>query len=166
MEEFTLTPTPAAWPLMFVYRAPILGHAFVAVVELEGRLLARPEGERVWLDGVNPGAFALGAPSLATANLELHSALTAVFVDFAERSESFEAFRSAVETFFHETDVDTVAEWDASVAAVRRGQIAAPAGLPVRSAETPPAVRVIYKSLESVTPGDNTEPEPVLAAAA
>lgn len=131
MTDFALTPPPSAWPLIFNFRAPILCDGFIARVELRGRLLARAEHDAVWLDGVNPGALALSAPSINTAGLELHSALTAVFVDFAEEHTSFDEFKAAVEQFFHDTDDDSVQEWQEAVSAVQQGLITAPAGLPV-----------------------------------
>ena len=166
-EEFALTSPASAWPLLFKFRAPVMGNGFVAVVHLHGRLLARPgEGGRVWLDGVNPGALAVDAPSLERANLELHSALTAVFADFAEQAPKFNDFKVAVEKFFHDTDGDSVAEWLESVKAVQQGKIAAPEGLPRYSADLPLTVEVTCKSTENVTPKDNPVPEPELAAAA
>lgn len=165
--NFELTSEPPAWPLLFRYRAPILGKGFVAVVSLQGRLLARPDGDRVWIDGVNPGALALGAPNITTAGGELRTVLTGIFVDFAEQAaDSFEAFKAAVEGFFHATDPESVAEWEASVAGVQRGRITSPGLLPVMSASTPLIVEVIHKSSENVTPKDNPEPEPVLASVA
>ena len=46
-----------AWPLIFTYAGPVFGKGFLAQVELCGRLLAVPEIEGVWLDGVNPEAL-------------------------------------------------------------------------------------------------------------
>lgn len=156
-----------AWPLIFKYRAPILGNGYIALVELQGRLLARPEADgQVWLDGVNPGALALGAPSLKTANLELHSALTAIFVDLAETSPKFEDFKEVASKFFEECDDDTVAEWKSCVERIQSGEIVGPQGLPVYSALMPATITVTFKSLEDLTPSDNPAPDPLLAHAA
>jgi hypothetical protein len=166
-EEFQLTPDRLAWPLLFRFRGPVLGKGYIAVVELLGRVIARPEdNDSVWLDGVNPGALAVGASSIKSANKELNSALTAVFVDFAEQADGFDDFKTAVVKFFHETDDESVSEWEASVAAVQRGALTSPGILPVLSAQSPLTVDVTYKSIESVTPQDNPEPEPVLATVA
>lgn len=156
-----------AWPLIFKYHAPILGNGYIALVELQGRLLARPEADgQIWLDGVNPGALALGAPSLKTANLELHSALTAVFVDIAETSPAFDEFKQAASKFFYDCDEDTVAEWKSCVEKIQSGEVAGPDGLPVYSALTPATITVTLKSVEDLTPGDNPAPGPLLAKAA
>lgn len=166
MNDFALTPPPGAWPLLFKFRAPVLGNGFLALVQLHGRLLARQDGDRLWLEGVNPGALALDAPSIETASLELHSTLIAVLTDLAEQSDSFNSFQTIVEQFFWDTDSDTEAEWKASVAAVQAGYIAGPSTLPVCPATSPLFVEVTFKSLETVTPKDNATSQPVLAAVA
>ena len=169
-DTFELTPAPHAWPLLFKYRGPVLGKGFVAVIELHGRLLARQDSDQgpkgVWIDGVNPGAFAFPAPNIRAASPALRSALTAVLVDFAERAESFDAFKTDVVRFFYDTDSDTAGEWDACVAEVQRGRLSAPGLLPVLSAKLPLFVEVTQKSTEAVTPKDNPAPEPVLASVA
>jgi hypothetical protein len=165
--DFTLTPAPAAWPLIFKHRGPVLGRGFVAVIELHGRILARqePNGE-VSIEGVHPGGFAVSPHNIRAASLELQKALTGILVDIAEEADSFEAFKAAVEEFFWQTDDESVAEWDACVQAVRRGQLSAPYLLPVLAANLPLMVTVTRKPEGAVTPQDNSTPEPVLAAVA
>lgn len=165
-EDFQLTSESVAWPLLFRFRGPVLGKGYVAIVELLGRVLARPEKDGVWLDGVNPGALAVGASSIKAANKELNSALTAVFVEFAEQAANFDDFKATVVKFFHETDNETVSEWEASVKAVQQGKLSSPGLLPVLPAQSPLTVAVTFRSVETVTPQDNPEPEPVLAAVA
>lgn len=166
MNDFALTPPPSAWPLLFKFRSPVLGNGFVALIDFQGRLLAREDGGRVWIDGVNPGAIALSAADITAASHALNSAMTAVFVDFAEQAGSFPAFKSEVEKFFHDTDQETVSEWEAAVLAVQQGKIVGPEGLPALPANSRLYVDVICKSTENVTPQDNPAPQPVLAAAA
>jgi hypothetical protein len=110
-----------AWPLRFTHRVPVLGKGFVALVELSGKLLARPEadGAGVWIEGVNPGAFAVGVRTFEHAGAAIREALQAVFVDFAEEAATFADFKALVEQFFHQTDEATVNEWTAAVADVR-----------------------------------------------
>jgi len=165
-DTFELTPEPSAWPLLFRHHGPVLGKGFVAVVTMQGRLLARPDGDGIWLDGVNPGALALGADNVRVAGAELRTVLTGIFTDFAEQAESFEAFKAAVVEFFNATDDETVAEWTSCVTAVQMGRSTLPGILPVWTADTPLSVEVTRKSVENVSPKDNPEPEPVLAAVA
>jgi hypothetical protein len=87
------------WPLLFTYKGPIIGNGFLSNVELCGKLLAFPETEGVWIDGVNPGAFALGAATLDVANRELREALTRVLVDFAGTAESFASVKAATSCY-------------------------------------------------------------------
>jgi hypothetical protein len=169
-DTFELTPAPNAWPLLFKHRSPVLGNGFVALVEMHGRLLARPDAEQgpdgIWIDGVNPGALALPAENIRSASHALRSALTGVLVDFAEEASSFDDFKAAVEEFFRETDAETVGEWEACVAEVQSGRLSSPGLLPVLSANVPLLVQVTRKSTEAVTPKDNSAPEPVLASVA
>lgn len=166
MTEFTLTSPPAAWPLLFTYRSPVLGKGFISVVSMTGRLLARQEDGRVWLDGVTPGALALPSADVRTASQDLHNTLTAVFADLAEEADSFDAFRASVQQFFLDTDDESVAEWKMCVAAVQSGLLKGPEGLPVVAADSPVAVEVIQKPLETVTAKDNAATPPQLSAAA
>lgn len=151
----TAEAKPVAWPLLFVYRGPVFGNGFLAEVDLCGKLLASPETDGIWLNGVNPGAFALGAVTLAEANRSLRDALTRVLVDFAEASDSFLTFRTLVERFYNETDPDTAQEWTEAVSAVKSGLMPLPEGL-IRN---PPGwqcgVQVREKSLAQLTPNDN-----------
>lgn len=159
-----------AWPLMFTYRGTILGRGFVADVDLHGRLLATPELEGVWLYGVNPGALAIGAPTLDAANAELRNTLTRLFIDFAQETASFAAFKTRVESYLAETDEGSVQEWEAARKEVRAGHVPVPDGLPKEPDECPSFVNVTEKPLEAVTPQDNPlvqqETKPILAAAA
>ncbi len=158
------------WPLVFKYRGPVFGTGFISYVDLCGKLLASLETEGFWLDGVNPGAFAIGAKTLEEANVKLREALTAVFVDFAEAADSFSEFKAAVEDFYNQTDAETEREWDEAINAVRQGWIAVPANLD-RRPDWKCFVRVIQKPVDEVTPNDNpmahsSQQDPLALAAA
>lgn len=159
-----------AWPLTFTYRGTILGRGFVADIDLQGRLISTPEVDGVWLYGVNPGAIAVGAPSLNAANLELRSTLTRLFIDFAEQAASFKEFKTRIEAYLDETDAATTQEWETARAQVRSGQIPVPDGLPKKQDACTCFVKVTEKKLETLTPQDNLllqqESKPMLAAAA
>lgn len=128
---------PASWPLLFSHKSRIDGKGYSAEVELSGRLLAELEMEGVWLYGVNPGAIAVGATTLATANVDLHNSLHTVFMDFAEGAATFADFKKEVERFFNESDPTSIAEWEGAVARVKCSTtIEIPGGLPVRDANT------------------------------
>ena len=145
-----------AWPLLFTYRGTILGNGFLAEVEFQGRVLATPEIDGVWVDGVNPGAIAVGGKTLADTRTELINTLARVFVDFAEQQGTFDDFRARVERFYSETDTNTEREWAEAVAAVRGGTVVGPEGMPKKDADSTPYVKVTRKSAEAVTPKDNT----------
>ena len=157
-----------AWPLCFTYAGSVIGNGFVARVDLCGRLLAVPEVEGVWLYGVSPAAVAVGAPTLSDANLELRDILTKTFIDFANDSETFAAFKVKVEEFYHATD-DDAAEWQAAVDSIKAGTTPVPEG--VRRCPDPDLyVRVSEKTIAQLTPADNPlvdrEAPPALSSAA
>ncbi len=149
------THTTTVLPLLFSYRGPIVGHGYMAKIDLCGRLLSRVEAGSTWLEGVNPGAIAVSADSLQEANSELRRALTNVFSDFAEEAATQAKFRALVRQFFKDTDQETVAEWKAAVVSVRQGNVRAPDGLHAVPAETEIYVRVSCKKLALLTPTDN-----------
>ncbi len=60
----------------------------------------------VWLDGVNPGAFAVEAATLEVADTALRTALTNVFIDMAEDAQAGE-FERRVTEFFNARDDNT-----------------------------------------------------------
>lgn len=141
-----------AWPLFFSYRSPIVGRGFLAEIDLLGRVLATI-GDDVWLDGVNPGAFAVEADSMDLAGAALRTALTNVFIDMAADADAGE-FERRVHAFFNARDDDTFAEWQEAVESIRRGGHGA-AELPRFSAETPIEIRVTTKPGADLMPDDN-----------
>jgi hypothetical protein len=152
---------PATWPLLFTSKSRVFGKGYIAQIELSGRLLAELEVDGVWLYGVNPGAIAVGAATLATANVDLYKALTAVFTDFADEADSFAVFKTSVEKYFNECDQDTLTEWEHGVARMKASTtVEAPAGLPIKDGvKTKVYVRVSEQSADTITPKDNKVPD-------
>src|ERR1700739_4655066 len=109
------TKSPA-WPLLFTHRGTIMGKGFLAEIEFQGRVLATPEVEGIWVSGVHPGAIAVGAATLADTHTELFNTLGRVFVDFAQQSGTFDEFKAMVERFYYESDPETEHEWEQAVA--------------------------------------------------
>lgn len=144
-----------AWPLMFTYSGSIIGRGYLASVRFCGRLLATPETEGVWLDGVNPGGLAVGGANLDAANHALRETLTKVLVAFASEAASFEAFQAAVMRFYDETDDETVAEWEAALTALQEGTLPGLSGLQRKPPDWNFFVAVEPKRLEDLTPRDN-----------
>jgi len=157
-----------ALPLCFTYAGSVIGKGFVAHVDLCGRLLAIPEADGVWLHGVSPAAVAVGAETLPEANLELRDILTRTFIDFANDSDTFAAFKVKVEEFYHATD-DDAAEWQAAVDSIKAGTTPVPDD--IRRCPDPDLyVRVSEKTYAQLTPADNQlvyrEAQPALSSAA
>jgi hypothetical protein len=156
----------AVWPLRFSHRTPVFGNGYVALVEFSGRLLARSEVDGIWIDGVNPGAFSVGAKTLADAGKAIRDALAGVLIDYAADTKTFDEFRAAVTTFFDTTDSQSEDEWRTAVEDVRAHRVAAPAGLKVESADGEIGVSVTSLQLQHTTTEDNPPASSELAAAA
>lgn len=156
------------WPLCFTYNGSVIGNGFVAHVDLCGRLLAIPEADGVWMHGVNPGAVAVGAPTLSDANLAMRDTLTKTFIDFANEAADFAAFKNRVEAFYNDTDADAD-DWQSAVDAIKAGATPVPEGIK-RCPDPILYVKVSEKSLSQLTPADNAlvgrEAQPSLLSAA
>ena len=137
-------PAGSEWPLLFSYRVPVEVQGSLARIELSGRATAYlDEDGSVWMDGVNPGAFAVSGKSLKDAEADLRSTLTDIFLDIAESSGDLAEFKRQAEDFLYSTDDDTLAEWEAALSRVRKSAGMAVAGLKRRSADQyRPSVRV------------------------
>ena len=146
----------STWPLLFSHHGTIMGNGFLAEIEIHGRLLATKEPKGVWIDGVNPGAIAVGAQTLSGTYGELRNVLALVFIDFANQARNFDEFKAKVELFFNETDPGTVHDWENAVIAVRSGAEAGPDGLPRMDASTARYVSVKLKTADAVTTKDNS----------
>lgn len=144
-----------AWPLIFSYRGTIFGQGFVVDINLQGRVLATPESEGVWVYGINPGAIAVSAPTLADTNVKLRNTLTRLFIDFAREANTFEDFKAAVERFVAESDPVSEDEWQTARAEVKAGRNAGPGDLPKETSDTKYSVTVTQKPINAVTPQDN-----------
>lgn len=156
------------WPLCFTYVGSVIGKGFVAHVDLCGRLLAIPEADGVWMHGVNPGAVAVGAPTLSDANLLLRDTLTKTFIDFASEAADFDTFKARVVEFYNQSD-DDAAEWQAAVEQIKAGTAPVPEG--IRRCPDPILyVKVSQKTIAQLTPADNPlvfrEAQPTLSSAA
>ena len=129
-------PAGNEWPLLFLYRVPVTVQGSVAIVELSGRATAYvDEDGPVWLDGVNPGAFAASGDSLKDAEVDLRKTLTEIFLDIAEESGDLAEFRQIAEDFLCSTDDESVSEWEAALSRVRKSTGIGVAGLKRRSAD-------------------------------
>ncbi len=111
------------FPLFLSYQGAIIGNGFVAEISTRGRLLATQEVEGWWLYGVNPGAISADGRNLSEAHAQIRETLRLTFIDFAQESETFAAFKARVEKFFDETDADSVREWQEAVAAIKRSGV-------------------------------------------
>jgi hypothetical protein len=147
-------PAGKEWPLLFLYRVPVEVQGLLARIELSGRATAYVDDDgSVWMDGVNPGSFAVSGDSLKDAEVDLRSTLTDIFLDIAESSVDIAEFKRQAEDFLYSTDNDTVAEWEAALSRVRKSAGMAVAGLQRRSADqNQPRVRVTTETPQADTP--------------
>lgn len=113
------------YPLVFGFRDLVAGEGFLAGVTTEGRALMEAEDDGAWVYGVNPGGVAAGGPDKGEAFAAFKKSYLSVLFDLAKTSATFEAFKSAVEAFFEETNGPAAGEWDEAVREVREGKITA-----------------------------------------
>jgi hypothetical protein len=114
------------FPILFARRELVEGNGFVAGVDVRGRALMTQESEtEFWLEGVNPGGFAAQGSNSAEALSAFSEQFRSVLYDIAASCSSFEDFRREVVMFFEETSPTVLGEWEAAVAEVRAGRVAA-----------------------------------------
>lgn len=143
------------YPLLLRYQGATIGTGFVADVTMTAKVLATVEADGVWLNGVQPGAMAAGGDTVEQAHLKLRESLRLLMVDFATESANFDEFRLNVESFFNQTDVETMAEWDDALVAVRALRTGA-LGLPEWKAEDhQPIVMVTLRRTVELLPTMN-----------
>lgn len=129
------------YPLVFGFRDLVAGDGFLAGVTTEGRALMEAEEEGAWVYGVSPGGVAAEGPDKGEAFAAFKKAYLSVLFDLAATSPNFLSFKSAVESFFLETNAPTFEEWKEAVLEVRAGRVAAD-WLGTRSADRTPSVTV------------------------
>jgi hypothetical protein len=156
---------PSHFPLLCGFRDLVEGKLFLAEVRATGRAIAVEESDGWWINGVNPGAIAVGGKTLNEAVLLLRESFTKVLFDLVAEARDFDEFKGAVEKFFREVDQATLEEWESARAAVRAGKVQL-AGLPaVRTDDTHFSVAVLLRGQTTFDPKKNRVPEDAKVAA-
>jgi predicted RNase H-like HicB family nuclease len=129
-------------PILITLQDTISGNGFLVRVTVSGRTLMRQEEDgKWWMYGVRPAAIAEAGGTIDEAFLRFRQAHTQVLLDIVQESPNFDEFRTEVERFFNENDVDEQA-WEEALKAVRDAQIAPPepfSKLPRQSPDSRPA---------------------------
>ena len=133
-------------PILITLSDTMSGNGFLAKITLAGRALVRHEDDgKWWMYGVRPAAIAESGCTLDEAFLRFKQAHKQVMFDFAKEAENFDEFRSAVERFFNEADIDEQA-WERAVQTIRIAKFTPPepfAQLPRQSPDQrPPRIEV------------------------
>jgi hypothetical protein len=149
------------YPLLFGLRELVEGNGFVARVGVSGRALLVDEGGEIWVEGINPGGFAATGQSPGEALAEFRSAFRAVLFDIAAEASGFSAFHREAQSFFAETNLSALHDWEEAVQRVRAGLLDAD-WLDKRPADTKLAFEVVEVSKPSAT--NNQVAEAALAA--
>lgn len=148
------------YPLLFSYNEILSGSGVAVRIAIEGRAVAIREDNGWWIAGVNPGAVAGGGSTLQEAFNDFRRNIKAVCIDFANDAGSFGALKQAIESFFHECDAETIAEWETAREEVRAGRVTLE-GLGKVHSSRAPCVRVTV----ATRPSDNImDSEPAIAA--
>lgn len=110
------------YPIFFKLNEFVPGNGFFATVALSGRALAVEEAPgEWWAYGVNPGAIAGHGATIIEAFADIQQNFRRYLADQAEAAPTFAALRTEIARFFRECDVETRAEWEAAVAAMKAG---------------------------------------------
>lgn len=149
-------------PLFFRYRDVIFGRGFAATVETTGRALCVREDDEFVMAGVEPGGMAVGGSTREAAQDTFRKMFTTILFDIAAETETFQAFKDAVERFIHETSPAVIDEWNQAVSASRL-VIHNDVDVPRQPADMPASVTVAHLEL---APEQNriSEPEHLVAA--
>ena len=152
------------YPLLLTYRGVVPGLGFTANVVAQGRIVASHEGSHgYWLYGVEPGAVSAGGATLAEAFAEFHNLFNSLLFDIAAESSSFEGFKESAERFFYDVNAPNSVDWDASLRAIRAGDLKNTLGLPRASADDiRPGISVVLRTMPR--PEDSAFDAPALAA--
>lgn len=127
-----------AYPILYKLNELTQGNGFFAGIELHGRALAvEEEPGEWWAYGVNPGAIAGHGATLGEAFADLQRNFRRYLADQAEEAPNFQALRSELQRFFNECDAETLADWEAAVAAMKAGA-PAPAGMSKQDSDSAP----------------------------
>jgi hypothetical protein len=133
-------------PILITLQDTISGEGFLARITVSGRTLMRQEDDgKWWMYGVRPAAIAESGGTIDEAFLRFRQAHTQVVLDMVQESKNFDEFRSEVERFFNEGDIDEQV-WEEALKVVRDGHIAPPepfSKLPRQSPDLrPPRIEV------------------------
>ncbi len=142
-------------PILITLQDTISGDGFLARITVSGRTLMRQEDDgRWWMYGVRPAAIAESGSTVDEAFLRFKQAHTNVLLDMVQESKNFDEFRTEVERFFNESDIDEQA-WEEALKAVRDGHTApteAFSKLPRQSPDSRPARIEVERLDGKITP--------------
>ncbi|MGB8979061.1 MAG: hypothetical protein WCC32_15340 [Terriglobales bacterium] len=148
-------------PILITLQDTVSGDGFLARVTMSGRTLMRQEEDRKWwMYGVRPAAIAESGCTIDEAFLRFRQAHTNVLLDIVQESKTFAEFRTEVERFFDDIDVDEHA-WEEALKTVRDGHIEPPepfSKLPRQSPDSrPPRIEVerLDGNIKPFTASDN-----------
>ena len=142
-------------PILITLQDTISGDGFLARITLAGRTLMRQEDDgKWWMYGVRPAAIAESGSTVDEAFLRFKQAHTYALLDMVQESKSFDEFRTEVERFFNESDIDEQA-WEEALKTVRDGRTAPPEAfskLPRQSPDSRPARIEVERLDGKITP--------------
>jgi predicted RNase H-like HicB family nuclease len=142
-------------PILITLQDIISGDGFLARITVAGRTLVRKENDgKWWMYGVRPAAIAESGSTVDEAFLRFKQAHTYVLLDMVQESKSFDEFRTEVERFFNESDIDEQT-WEEALKAVRDGHTAPPEAfskLPRQSPDSRPARIEVERLDGKITP--------------
>jgi hypothetical protein len=151
-------------PIMITLRDVISGDGFLAGITLSGRTLVRQEDDgKWWMYGVRPAPIAESGKTVDEAFSRFRNRYKEVLFDLAQEASGFEGFKTSVEHFFYEPDVDSEDEqlWERALNTIRTTKSAPPEPfnkLPTESPESKPSqitVELLNRADARFRPSDN-----------
>jgi predicted RNase H-like HicB family nuclease len=113
-------------PLMLTLADAIHGDGFLAGITLSGRALMRQEDDgKWWMYGVRPAGMAESGKTVEEAFSRFRNRYKEILIDISQESPTYEAFKTEVERFFHDPDVDDedARLWESALKAIRTGKL-------------------------------------------
>lgn len=106
-------------PLVFTLQDVVTGRGFLAGIVVTGKAVMEHEDGKWWMYGVCPGGLAGSGTTPNEAFVDFRNRYKHALFDMAEEFPNFLTFRSAVQSFFAEEDLQENTRWEESLKILR-----------------------------------------------
>ncbi|REJ83835.1 MAG: hypothetical protein DWQ36_19665 [Acidobacteria bacterium] len=115
----------SVYPVVFQFRAPVIGKGYVAGVEIAAAMVVKWEevDQEMWGYGVCPGAVAGRGRSIGEVHREVHLHIREVLTEIAHEARDFTEFKAAAEEFICTCDEETLEVFERAKHDVTAGKL-------------------------------------------